>query len=493
MPRLPERTQLGTIQPRGEQSIVRGVQPIAEQATAQLGQTVAGVGLDLMERKAKLDYAKAKSEFLQEQALADHEISNSDDWAGYAENYQKRMTDARGRVLEKIPQAFRGQFEAESDVEIQRGILTMANRSLAKERDAGMASLVEAVQKNREAAITAPSEHSRAALLNDINERISYAKTAGHLGDNAETKAVQMRQQVSEDYATGYLSTLDPYSQLNALKNDKIVSEFIPADKRMALEERAKSDIASLEIRREKAEKLQLQQLHIDALNAVEQTGDLSGVPASTWVKLGASERTGLASYAKNIASGNYTATDWNAYYELANMAARPETRQQFLETDLATRFGDLAPAQRKQLIDMQADLREGADGSEFSSIVSDKAAADKALTALLGKKASKFSAEDAEFANAFYRVADYEMNAWLKENQGQKKVPPEVRDQIIDGLSMRSVDQRSLFGIDRLMPDVELSVIEEISADLEEAGQPVTAATIFKTYQRAKSAGIIK
>ena len=67
-------------------------------------------------------------------------------------------------------------------------------------------------------------------------------------------------------------------------------------------------------------------------------------------------------------------------------------------------------------------------------------------------------------------------------------------RDKIIDKLTEKSFTRvETLFGFDALWPDADATVLEEISADLKRAGKPVTAYTVFSTYQKAKKAGIIE
>jgi hypothetical protein len=200
------------------------------------------------------------------------------------------------------------------------------------------------------------------------------------------------------------------------------------------------------------------------------------------------------------VASGSYIATDYvGTYYPLVAMANNPAQKAEFAQMDLAEHRMKLGNSEFKELVKLQGDINEGkgkgADNPAFLSILTDKQAVDNALKNLTGKaNSSKYDDDDREFANAFYRVVNDEMRVWMDNNPGNKKVPPAERDKIIDKLTDKSFTKvETMFGVDAFWPDADATVLEEIRSDLKRAGKPVTAYTVFSTYQKAKAAGIIE
>ena len=149
----------------------------------------------------------------------------------------------------------------------------------------------------------------------------------------------------------------------------------------------------------------------------------------------------------------------------------------------------------------MQGKTIEAQNGSgekgaspQVYNILTDKAVFDEALVSQIGKKPSEgYQDEDRAFANGFYRIANQEMVDWLSENPNHKKVPDNVRSEIVDKLTEKMyTSPKSFFGLFNY-GEVENSVVEEIISDLDDAGIPPTSYNIFKTYQNAKKSGAIQ
>lgn len=494
MPKIQDFIGQRSVNPSGR--IASGRTGQVEGAIADLGNTIQGIGQRIQEREDRLGYIKARSEFNRQKVAADNAFMDDEDYKTFIPRYSEAMKSAREEAIRGIRNPdLRAEFEAESQVQLEQGLQRTAQLSWMKEKEYGRASLINVQSQNRESFLRAGDEASRAAIIQNDLEAINTAREVGYIGaDDAE----KLRIQRTEDLASAYIETKDPYEQLRLLKEKKGYADFIPADKRKAMEQRANAQIASAEVRMEKQRKVQLARAHVDALNTIEENGGLSGIDAATWFQFDDSQRKSLIDYGNAIASGKYIATDYTGtYYPLVAMANDPAQKQQFAQMDLGEHRMKLGNAEFKELVRLQGDINEGKgqDNPAFQSILTDKQAVDNALKNLIGKASqAKYSDDDREFANAFYRVWDEEMRVWLQNNPGNKKVPPAERDKIIDKLTEKSFTRvETLFGLDALWPDADATVLEEISADLKRAGKPVTAYTVFSTYQKAKKAGIIE
>lgn len=469
-----------------------------ESAIANLGNTVETIGQRIQEREDRLGYIKAKSEFLKKKTEADSAFMDDEDYKTFVPRYSEAMNKARDESLQAIRHPdLKSQFEADAGLDIQQGLSRTAQLAWMKEKEYGKAGVINVLSQNREAFLRAGDEATRAAIIKNDLDTIQTARDVGYVAaDDAEA----MRIKRTEDLAQSYIETKDPNMQLQLLQEQGGYADYIPADKRKAMQDRAQAQIVTQQLMFEKQRRLAVQQAHLDALDSIDRNGSLQGIPANAWSAMDAKQRNGLLAYSKAVASGSYIATDYvGTYYPLVAMANNPAQKAEFAQMDLAEYRMKLGNSEFKELVKLQGDINEGKgkgqDNPAFLSILTDKQAVDNALKNLTGKAGvSKYDDDDREFANAFYRVVNDEMRIWLESNPGNKKVPPAERDKIIDKLTDKSFTKvETLFGVDALWPDADATVLEEIRSDLKRAGKPVTAYTVFSTYQKAKKAGIIE
>ena len=496
MPKIQDMIGQRGIQVGG--GIASGKTGQVEGAIANLGNTVETIGQRIQEREDKLGYIKAKSEFLKKKTEADSAFMGDEDYKTFVPRYSEAMNKARDESLQSIRHPdLKAQFEADAGLDIQQGLSRTAQLAWMKEKEYGKAGVINVLSQNREAFLRAGDEATRAAIINNDLDTIHTARDIGYIpADDAEA----MRIKRTEDLAQSFIETKDPNMQLQLLQEKGGYADYIPSDKRKAMQDRAQAQIATQQLLLEKQRKLAVQQAHIEALDSIDRNGSLQGIPANAWSAMDAKQRKGLLDYSKAVASGSYIATDYvGTYYPLVAMANNPAQKAEFAQMDLAEHRMKLGNSEFKELVKLQGDINEGkgkgADNPAFLSILTDKQAVDNALKNLTGKaNSSKYDDDDREFANAFYRVVNDEMRVWMDNNPGNKKVPPAERDKIIDKLTDKSFTKvETMFGVDAFWPDADATVLEEIRSDLKRAGKPVTAYTVFSTYQKAKAAGIIE
>ena len=495
MPKIQDMIGQRGIQVSG--GIASGKTGQVEGAIANLGNTVETIGQRIQEREDKLGYIKAKSEFLKKKTEADSAFMGDEDYKTFVPRYSEAMNKARDESLQAIRHPdLKAQFEADAGLDIQQGLSRTAQLAWMKEKEYGKAGVINVLSQNREAFLRAGDEATRAAIINNDLDTIHTARDIGYIpADDAEA----MRIKRTEDLAQSFIETKDPNMQLQLLQEKGGYADYIPSDKRKAMQDRAQAQIATQQLLFEKQRKLAVQQAHIEALDSIDRNGSLQGIPANAWSAMDAKQRKGLLDYSKAVASGSYIATDYvGTYYPLVAMANNPAQKAEFAQMDLAEHRMKLGNSEFKELVKLQGDINEGkgkgADNPAFMSILTDKQAVDIALKSLTGKtNSSKYTDDDREFANAFYRVWDDEMRVWMDNNPGNKKVPPAERDKIIDKLTLKSTQVEALGGFDYLWPDKDLTVLDEIKGELKRQGKPVNAYTIFSTYQQGKRDGVIE
>jgi hypothetical protein len=108
------------------------------------------------------------------------------------------------------------------------------------------------------------------------------------------------------------------------------------------------------------AEKNKLEDLHVNALNMIDngQVKDLYKIPG--WNEMGVSQRNSLENYMQSKISGANIKTDPAVYYDLKTMASIPETRDKFLKMNLMEKRNSLDNGDFEKMVDLQAKLRAG-------------------------------------------------------------------------------------------------------------------------------------
>lgn len=115
------------------------------------------------------------------------------------------------------------------------------------------------------------------------------------------------------------------------------------------------------------AKKQQQEEAFGTAFNHIRSGGDISNIPVSVMDALAPAQQKSLMELDKQMKSGESVATDWNVYAQLQAMTATsPDT---FSKTDLRAYYPQLAPAQRKHFIDMQAKMKDESGKSEVATL----------------------------------------------------------------------------------------------------------------------------
>lgn len=493
MAKLPTAQDLDVRVPVDRSQVVTG--NIDLSGYQALGRSAENFGRTVQDRQDALNLQKAKTLWQKAKIEADNAFDQDNDFGTYVERYNGMLGKASEEALKQVNNPrLKELLKMDIDLSKADGLERMKDRAYQKESESGLSTLQEILTINRENALRATSDADRMSAFDQMNDSIAIAEMNGYV---KKDDATNLRIKSGQDMAKAMVDVQPLEKQLELLRSGQGYAAMIPSDERKVMEERALSKMATQQLLGERMNKLEVKRQYLNALNSVQQTGSVDSIPIDVLNKMDATQRKGIFTYAKALAGGSYIATDYKRYYDLVRMAQSDP--KAFAEYDLGQDRMRLGNAEFKQLAGKQTSILEGAETESkndplFTSILNDKQAVDNAIMGITGKKSrTKFDEEDTEFANAMYRIVDEEKRTWLENNPEAKKVPPEVRDQIIDKLTMKTTQPGTLFGVDALWPDADQTIIDEIAADLKKANKPVNAYTIYSTYKRARAAGVIE
>lgn len=179
-------------------------------ANADLGQTISNIGFQMQEKTDKLNFARAKSSFLQEQMKTLSDLDQDQDFSTYERKYTDRMKAAREASLGLLGNSRDQQaFELESDTDILRGLEQVKQKAWAGEKDSAIASVEQLSTDNRESAIRSADQATRFGFIKATQDAIDGLAEKGYI---SKANAVQLRQKTAQDYAEGIINSL-PYDQ----------------------------------------------------------------------------------------------------------------------------------------------------------------------------------------------------------------------------------------------------------------------------------------
>lgn len=404
MPRLPDADAAGArvaIRETRTETVDRS-EEISAAANIDFARTTGAAVDQVITLDNQFRYAKAKSELLAADIAGRKALESDDDFESYETKYGDGMTKALESAGKNIRSPRdRERFELEARQDLLRGTETVRQFAQTRERDWGVASLNEALERNRRAALEAADEPTRAAFLRNSQELITGAKQRRYLSD---TQAEELGRKYAESYAEGALVMQPPERRIDMLsKPDGTPAQMLAPDRRAVLLEAAKRESEEKEIRRQSqayadsfaaagltdmGEKLERarrikdpsvraaveQSIRTDHANqelikrerseqrfdgvmdAIEKGATRKDIAPEVWIELTPQQRTAVEQ--RLAAPGGTVKTDINTYYKLAGMATSDP--QAFGELDLRQEAGKLSTEDFKTLTNLQLRIRSG-------------------------------------------------------------------------------------------------------------------------------------
>lgn len=491
MPRIPDdMTSYGggpSLQPR--RGVVQGPADGRIDAIADLGETIGKIGQGIQDREDKLNYARAKSEYLKSKIQIESEFENDNDYQTYGERYKEKISKARGDASALIRNPMmRESFQFDTDVDIEQGLAGMARKAFAKEKDNGRAKLSGLLYDSQKLIVSTGDPAIRKSAYENVNQSVDAAIENNWL---TREEGGNLKRKFAEESALQEFTSKSAEEQLQMLKDNHAALQFIPADKRQQLGERAQSSVVSKLFLQKRIENLQRAETFDGLADALEQNeGDISSIPADQFLSLKPEQQLRLRQYGANLASGKYNVTDVKKYHDLKNLAANPASREMFLNKDLTAEVFDFAPSERKELINLQAKLRNKDPETEkmldgYRSV--GQRLNDTLIQAGIDTR-SKAGSDEAK-SQALLRDSIERDIVREKQRLGKKDLSPEEEQRVIDRALIKKQfptwwgGKKETYTFQATIDDVSDEDRAQIEAALRAKGQVVSDANILKRY----------
>lgn len=494
MPRIPD--DMGafgggpSLQPR--RGVVQGPTDGRLDAIADLGETIGKIGQGIQEREDKLNYARAKSEYLKSKIQIESEFENDNDYQTYGERYKEKVGKARGDAAALIRNpTLRESFQLDTDVDIEQGLAGMAKKAFAKEKDNGRAKLTSLLDDSQKLIVSTSDPNIRRSAYDNVNASIDTAIENNWL---AKEEGVNLKRKFAEESALQEFTSKSAEEQIQMLNDNHAALQFIPADKRQALEERATSSVISKQFLQKRIENMQRAETYDQLADMLEEAeGDIAAIPGDAFLSLNPEQQKNLRQYSANLSSGKYNVTDVVKYHDLKNLAANPATREAFLNRDLTKDVFEFAPPERKELINLQAKLRN--KDPETEKMLDGYRTVGQRLNDTLiqaGINTKPTAGSDDAKSLALLRERVERSIIKEKERQGKKELSAEDEQRIIDrelikektpGWFGTGFGAGERYTFQATIDDVSDEDRAKIEAALRARGQQVNDANILKLY----------
>lgn len=225
---LPDVSALGARPiPQSTRTIQGYTAGVAEKAAGELGDTITKVGLEadkLQYQQEKeqggIQSAYAKSSLLQKQIEIEGGFEKDQNYTTYGQRYTDQMNDARDTAAKMITNPIeRDKFLADAQLSIAHGSERVSDMARNKEKDYGVSSLNDLLDKNRSSLLNSQDEGTRASMLAASQQAIAGAAQRGYISQN---QAQDARQKFVTDYSLSRAAMLPAAEQLKALKPDGV-------------------------------------------------------------------------------------------------------------------------------------------------------------------------------------------------------------------------------------------------------------------------------
>lgn len=196
-------------------------------------------------------------------------------------------------------------------------------------------------------------------------------------------------------------------------------------------------------LEKEQAKDAAEEQTFRSAFSIVEKTRNKDDIPPDQWDQLSPARKNSITEYLEKAAKKEGVQTDWDAYYNLKQMAASPALRDKFMQTDLLLYRPKLADAEFKELVNAQSDGKKG-DTKAIDGIRTDAQIINQSLLDAGVDPTPKQGSKDAKKVNMFWKAVDEEVKA-LQSQTGKKATNDEVQG-IVDKLMTKGVTEKGWF-----------------------------------------------
>lgn len=538
MARIPDVMDLGARPvPRRSREIVQDRSAeISADAMGQFAGAIGNVAHQFGEREDKFAYAQAKSSLLQADIATRKELEDDPDWGTYETRYQESMSKALQASSKGIrSNRDRALFEMDAKLDLERGTASIREKAKVKEIDWGRSTIDQTLEANRAAALNAPDDASRQALLMASKEAIIGAKEKGYL---SEVEATNSFQTWRDSYAAGYLEMQPAAKRIEMLTAKNTVADYLQPDVRAKLLEAAKKENRDLTVRREsqaqedvivakhggdwttalksaraiddpevrdstvsrikvrqaeaKTAELEYQDsLSEEALSFINGGGRFADLPLKIKNGLKPSALNSLRSYAEQQAGGGARRTQPETLIELSRLST--DDPQNFGELNMLQYRDKLSDSDFEEFVDLQRKIRTGSLDGKASGFMTLNQVRDERLKDIFGsaqptaKEGSKTSAARRKFVTMY----ESRLHAF-REETGKRPSADDARKVLDDMTAEVAINRDFWFDTKKSVyelsggdvPGVPDTDRNEIVRELQKRGKPVTEEAIVSLYR---------
>lgn len=488
MPKLP--TDIGYNAPQAGAAVV--APRVAPTGLTTIGQAMRKVGGEVLEKEDQLSYARAKSMLLSSQVEAYQKIDD-EDFGTYKQRYEeivgKSLQEARGLIRSARDRAM---FDAESQLQMARGVDQITKKAWDMEKSIGVATLNEQLESQRRAAMDAIDNATRVQALRNSQELIQGAQQRRYLDPD---QAQAMSQKAAVDYAAASVEVLPWDQQIAMLKNPKgTAAEYLPKDARDTLMKRAIAGQESDMLRAERAREVRQKELQRNAWDQLEQNGyRVDAIDQGVFLELDAERQNALLRMAESAAKGQQTVTNEKLYAQFVNIAAT--SPNDFIGIDLERVRDQLSDSDYRRLNELQAGVasQQSEALTKRKQLQTNKAIVDGKLREIDINPNAKEGTSDAEDAFRIRALASRAYDLFI-EREGREPTNDEMLG-IVNRITAEHVlEKRPFFWPDKKVRAYEADVIDlpeeipaseydQIVAALKRAGMPATDEYIVRMY----------
>lgn len=537
MARIPDVMDLGSRPiPRRARGIVQDQSAeISAAAAGQFAGAIGNIAQQFGEREDKFAYAQAKSSLLQADISARKSLENDPDWSTYEARYQEQMNKALETSAKSVrSNRDRALFEMDAKLDLERGLNSIRGQAKSKEIDWGRSTTDQTLEANRAAALNAPDDASRQALLMASKEAIIGAKEKGYLSEVEATNAFQSWR---DSYATGFLAMQPAAKRIEMLNAKNSVADFLQPDVKAKILEAAKKEGRDLIVRREsqaqedaivaklgtsaaalsaardiddpevrdstvnrikvrqaeakQAEFETREALGEEALSFINEGGKFANLPLHIKNGLKPSALNSLRSYAEQQAGGGARRTDPETLIKLSELSG--DDPQKFGEINMLEHRDKLSDSDFEEFVDLQRKVRSGSLDGKATGFMTLNQVRDDRLKDLFGSSAptSKEPGKTSEARRKF--VTQYEDRLRAVKTETGKPARTEDARKILDDLTAEVAinwgrDKRVYELTSEDIPNVPDADRNEIIRELQRRGKPVSDESILSLYRLVNS-----
>ena len=205
----------------------------------------------------RLLLSRARAQFAAGDVHARNSFAGDQDYASYEERYGNAVEGLKRTIAGNLPEHLREEFEIGIMEDVARGSAFVQGKARETEHDVERASLEDSRSANIQAALSAPDDTSRAALLSANAESIESARLLGYI---TSQEAQKMRTADAEEFAAARYEIIPPAARLEHLERGMTMGEdgqpiftrtgtpldLIPITKRIGMIEDATDDVVKL-------------------------------------------------------------------------------------------------------------------------------------------------------------------------------------------------------------------------------------------------------